>query len=47
MEIALDDYISLPSMQEVFFELLPGIILRSRKEGYDVQITNPLTGDIL
>jgi hypothetical protein len=44
MEIFLDDYISLPSMQEVFFELLPGIIIRSRKSGYDMRITNPLTG---
>jgi len=44
MEVFLDDYISLPSMQEVFFELLPGIILRSRKSGYEIQITNPLTG---
>lgn len=44
MEVLLDDYISLPSMQEVFFELLPGIILKSRKSGYDMQITNPLTG---
>jgi hypothetical protein len=44
MEVFLDDYISLPTMQEVFFELLPGIILRSRKSGYDMQITNPLTG---
>jgi hypothetical protein len=44
MEVFLDEYISLPSMQEVFFELLPGIILRSRKSGYELQITNPLTG---
>jgi len=44
MEVFLDDYISLPTMQEVFFELLPGIILRSRKSGYEMQITNPLTG---
>jgi hypothetical protein len=44
MEVFLDDYISLPVMQEVFFELLPGIILRSRKSGYDLKITNPLTG---
>ena len=33
MEIFLDDYIRLPVMQEVFFELLPGIILRSGKIG--------------
>jgi hypothetical protein len=44
IEVVLDDYISLPSMQEVFFELLPGIILRSRKAGYEMLITNPLTG---
>jgi hypothetical protein len=45
MEIFLDDYIKLPSMQEVFFELLPGIIIRSKKSGYIMQITNPLTGN--
>jgi hypothetical protein len=45
MEIFLDDYIRLPVMQEVFFELLPGIILRSRKTGYELKITNPLTGN--
>jgi len=44
MEIILDDYIKLPSMQEVFFELVPGVILRSRKSGYEIKITNPLTG---
>jgi len=44
MEIYLDDYIMLPTMQEVFFELLPGIIIRSRKTGYEILITNPLTG---
>jgi len=45
MEIFLDDYIRLPVMQEVFFELLPGIILRSKKTGYELKITNPLTGN--
>jgi len=45
MEIILDDYISLPVMQEVFFELVPGIILRTRKGGYEMKITNPLTGN--
>ena len=44
MEVFLDEYISLPTMQEVFFELLPGIILRSRKSEYEMRITNPLTG---
>ncbi|MBN2666977.1 MAG: hypothetical protein JXR67_10730 [Bacteroidales bacterium] len=44
MEVSLDDYISLPVMQEVFFELLPGIILRNMDSGYELNITNPLTG---
>ncbi len=44
MEVYLDDYISLPVMQEVFFELLPGIILRNKDSGYEFNITNPLTG---
>ncbi len=44
MEIFLDDYIKLPDMSEVFFELLPGILLREGKNGYEVKITNPLTG---
>jgi hypothetical protein len=45
LEIFLDDYIKLPSMQEVFFELLPGVNLRSRKSEYEIKITNPLTGE--
>ena len=44
MEIILSDYITLPTMQEVFFELLPGIIIRPVKSGYEMRITNPLTG---
>jgi hypothetical protein len=43
MEIFLDDYIKLPTMEEVFIEFLPGVILRSRKAGYEIKITNPLT----
>lgn len=44
MEIKLDDYIKLPSMQEVFFELLPGINFISKKSGYEILIINPMTG---
>jgi hypothetical protein len=43
-EIILDDYIMLPSMQEVFFELIPEAIIRSVKSGYEMKIINPLTG---
>lgn len=45
MEVILNDFIKLPSMEEVFIELLPGVILRSRKTGYEIRITNPLTGE--
>jgi hypothetical protein len=45
MEIILDDYIKLPTMQEVFYELVTGVIIRQRKTGYDMRITNPLTGN--
>jgi hypothetical protein len=44
MEIRLDDYIKLPVMQEVFFELVPGVVLRSRRGGFEMRIINPLTG---
>lgn len=44
MEIILDDYIKLPTMQEVFYELVTGVIIRQRKSGFDMRITNPLTG---
>lgn len=45
MEVLLDDYISLPDMQEVFFELVPGVIIRTGRSGYEMKITNPLTGE--
>lgn len=44
MEVKLDDYVRLPDMQEVFFELLPGIIMKPKDNTYEIRITNPLTG---
>ncbi|MCJ7448627.1 MAG: hypothetical protein MUO72_13135 [Bacteroidales bacterium] len=41
-EVFMDDYIKLPVMQEIFFELVPGTRLRSRKSGYEMRIMNPL-----
>ena len=41
-EIIMDDYIRLPVMQEIFFELVPGVRLRSRKSGYDIRVFNPV-----
>jgi hypothetical protein len=41
IEIKMKDYITLPVMQEVFFELLPGISLKSKKSGYEITVANP------
>jgi len=41
VELILDDYIKLPVMQEVFYELIPGVRLRSKKSGYEMRIINP------
>jgi hypothetical protein len=40
--LVLDDYIKLPVMQEVFFELLPGVSLKSRKDVYKITIIDPV-----
>jgi hypothetical protein len=41
IELKMKDYITLPVMQEVFFELLPGISLKSKKSGYEITMANP------
>jgi hypothetical protein len=40
-ELIMADYITLPVMQEVFFEFLPGVFLKSKKSGYVISIANP------
>jgi len=40
IELILADYISLPGMEEVFFELLPGVSLRKRASVFEILITN-------
>jgi hypothetical protein len=42
IELILSDYISLPVMGEIFFELLPGVALKKKKSGYEISITNYL-----
>ena len=42
LEIVLDDYIKLPVMQEIFFELLPGVNLRKRKDDFELTIFDPV-----
>jgi len=40
-ELIMDDYILLPVMQEVFFELVPGVTMRSNRNGYKITVINP------
>ncbi|MCX6302253.1 MAG: hypothetical protein NTW82_08715 [Bacteroidia bacterium] len=44
-QILMADFISLPVMQEIFFELAPGVRLRERKSGYDMRILNPFSNE--
>jgi hypothetical protein len=39
IELILADYISLPVMSEIFFELLPGVSLKKKKSTYEISIT--------
>jgi hypothetical protein len=41
-EIRLDDYMKLPIMEEVFFELVPRVILKNENSAYDLYIIDPL-----
>jgi hypothetical protein len=41
IQINLKDYIALPVMQEVFFELLAGVSLKSKKAGWELSIADP------
>ncbi|MCX6253407.1 MAG: hypothetical protein NTV31_02900 [Bacteroidia bacterium] len=40
IELIMADYISLPVMEEVFFELLPRISLKKKKSIYDISIAD-------
>jgi hypothetical protein len=39
IELILSEYISLPVMSEIFFELLPDVSLKKRKSAYEIFIT--------
>ncbi len=41
IELVMDDYIKLPVMQEVFYELMPGVSLRSKREGWEMLVVDP------
>jgi hypothetical protein len=40
-ELVMKDYITLPVMQEVFFELLAGVSLKTKKTGYEIIMNDP------
>lgn len=42
IELKMNDYIELPVMQEVFYELLPGVIMKQKKSEYEIQIADPV-----
>ncbi len=41
-ELIMKDYITLPVMQEVFFELISGVSLKSKKSGYEIVMNDPV-----
>ncbi|MDP4222197.1 MAG: hypothetical protein Q8868_02695 [Bacteroidota bacterium] len=46
IKLMMDDYIKLPVMQEVFFELMPGVFLRKKKAEYEISIADPVENRI-
>ncbi len=46
LELIMDDYIKLPVMQEVFFELMPGVMLKSKKAQYEFSVLDPVENKI-
>jgi hypothetical protein len=41
LEIRVDDYVTLPVMEEVFFELVPRVILKNNKSEYELYMVDP------
>ena len=46
IELVMDDYIKLPVIQEVFFELMPGVFLKKKKSEYEITIMDPVESKI-
>ena len=42
IELIMKDYIELPVMQEAFYELLPGVIMKQKKSEYEIQVADPV-----
>ncbi len=45
-ELKMEDYILLPVMEEVFFELLPGVALKRKKDIYEISMADPITNNL-
>jgi hypothetical protein len=43
IELHMDDYIKLPVMEEVFFELTPGALLKRKRNNYTMTIFDPVS----
>jgi hypothetical protein len=43
IELKMNDYIKLPLMEEVFFELTPGVLLKKKKNSYTMAIFDPVS----
>ena len=46
VELLMDDYIKLPVMQEVFFELVPGVFMKKKKAEYEITIADPFENKV-
>jgi hypothetical protein len=45
-ELIMSDYISLPVMSEVFFELLPGVSMKKKQSGYEISLIEHVNDEI-
>ena len=43
ISLRMDDYIKLPVMEEVFFELTPGVLLKKKKNSYYMAVYDPVS----
>jgi hypothetical protein len=46
IELIMADYLSLPVMEEVFFELLPHVYLKKKKSKYEISITDRVDNNL-
>jgi hypothetical protein len=44
--LLMDNYIKLPVMQEVFFELIPGVYLKNRKSEWEITVADPVDFEV-